>query len=159
MQKDGCPNKNGTLMNSKIKNLITAVTNFDRNAEALAIQVTRSEKPRIVQLNRDQLEQRGIRSDSTSITPKYAPSTIRRKRKLGQITRHVTLKDKEDFYGSFSIAYDKDSFEIISEDDKARYLINRYGAAILGLTPQNIGNLSQIIKPAFITMFFKTILT
>lgn len=145
-------------MNSKIKNLITAVNVFDKNAERLVIELSKGKQLTIKKMNTDQLEDRGIKADGSSIIPKYAESTKRRKRKLGQTTTHVTLKDKGDFHGSFEIVYGEDSFQLVSNDEKARWLIKRYGTSILGLTAQNIGNLSQILKPDFTELFFQVIL-
>lgn len=145
-------------MNSKIKALIASVRGFKSEAEILAIEVTKNHQPRIIELNTQQLEDMGIDSDGGNIVPKYAQSTVKRKTRLGQITSHVTLKDKGDFHGSFQVIYDQDSFSIVSRDEKATFLLKRYGSAVLGLTAENIGNLSQIIKPDYITLFYKYIL-
>ena len=145
-------------MNSKIKALIAAIQGFKSEAEQLAVEVTKNHQPRIIELNIQQLKDMGIDASNDKIVPAYARSTVKRKRRLGQITSHVTLRDKGGFHGSFEIVYDVDSFRIVSRDPKAKFLLEKYGSAVLGLTTTNIGNLSQIIKSDYVDLFYKYIL-
>jgi len=76
----------------------------------------------------------GKDSEGNSITPFYRPATITRKKKKGQPTDRVTLKDKGDFYDSLYLdAMNSGGFDIKSGDPKAKWLFDRYGPQILGL--------------------------
>ena len=103
----------------------------------------------IVDLNRyDQLYDKGIRADGSTITPLYANSTIKYKIRDGQKWDHVTLNDKGGAYESFNIAYSGGAFKITADLDKpGGNLAERYGKTILGLTEENIAIVRGWIKP------------
>lgn len=142
----------------KLEALIQSIRGFDKNAEQLAIAVTKNHQPKITGLNKEQLNAQGIRSDSTQITPPYTRNTIKIKQAKGQTTAYVTLRDKGDFQGDFQIVYQPDHFMLVSTDSKAKKLIAKYGAAIMGLTEDNIKVLAEVIKDDYINLFYKTIL-
>lgn len=142
----------------KLEALIQSLRGFDKNAEQLAIAVTKNHQPTITGLNKEQLNAQGIRSDSTQITPPYTRNTIKIKQAKGQTTAYVTLRDKGDFQGDFQIVYQPDHFMLVSTDSKAKKLIAKYGATIMGLTEENIKVLADVIKDDYINLFYKTIL-
>lgn len=94
----------------------------------------------------DQLNKKGIGGDSAELNPKYARSTIKRKSRLGQTTSHVTLRDTETFHDNFTIIYEADQVEIISQDSLTAHLRSRYGKEIFGLTEENMNKLRAIVK-------------
>ena len=68
----------------------------------------------------------------------YRPSTIRKKKKKGQPTTRVTLKDTGEFYESMFVVFDSEGFYITSSDDKTKYLVKKYGNTIFRLTDKNL---------------------
>lgn len=101
----------------------------------------------------------GKASDGKDIMPFYRPATIARKKKKGQPTDRVTLKDTGFFYSSLFLVTRKDgTFDIISSDVKSKWLMQRYGAKILGLggefrvqyiqqlTPEVLSKVHSILK-------------
>lgn len=66
----------------------------------------------------------------------YTKKTIESKKKKGQKTSFVTLKDTGDFYGSLFLAKRGENYEITSSDPKAERLFEQYGDSILDLTEQ-----------------------
>jgi hypothetical protein len=72
----------------------------------------------------------GKRPDGRGISPPYAPSTVRYKKRKNQPYDRVTLKDSGDLYASLLIT---DSLEVKSEYYLAD-LKDRYGSSILGVS-------------------------
>lgn len=104
----------------------------------------------------DQLYEKGITKDNTDIASyaPYSPVTVFIKKKKGQITTHVTLRDEGDFHRSFYIEFHPDSFEIAASDWKTQDLKKGYGPEIFGLTDENFFELAEYyIKPALIKYF------
>lgn len=98
----------------------------------------------------DQLFDRGVTREGVPIEryAPYRPFTISVKRAKGQPTSRVTLRDSGDFHESFFINFDNDSFEIKASDEKTEKLKFQYGAEIMGLTKENMQDLSEnYIKP------------
>ena len=106
----------------------------------------------------DQLSGKGITVSGTPITPAYTPFTTSIKRRKGQETGHVTLKDTGAFHKSIFIKYESDSFSIVAKDSKTPKIIKKYGDDILGLTEQNKGKVSELIEPDIIETMDKIIL-
>lgn len=85
------------------------------------------------------------------IEPPYAPRTIKRKIKKGQPTDRVTLKDTGKFYSSLRLESDEIGFRVVSNDEKVKYLVDRYGQAILRLSNYELKNLLRdYIRPALV---------
>ena len=84
-------------------------------------------------MNIEQLYSMGERRDGREITPYYAPATVAIKKKKGQRTDHVTLRDTFDWQASFFVQYYPDGFEIKASDWKTERLKRKYGDEILGL--------------------------
>lgn len=87
----------------------------------------------------DQLYRRGINGKGVKIASyaPYALSTIQKKKKKGQPTTRVTLRDTGDFHNSMFIVFDADGFYVTSDDYKTSKLIDRYGDEIFRLTDKN----------------------
>ncbi len=119
--------------------------------------VIRENEGLIVEMNsEDQLFEHGInrKGESLASYAPYSPVTIEIKRQKGQPTGRVTLRDEEDFHLSFYIDYQADGFEIRASDWKERDLTDYYGEEILGLTDENLRELThEYIAPEILKMF------
>lgn len=79
----------------------------------------------------------------------YAPKTIARKKKKGQKTNVITLRDTAMFYNSMFLEVDGSSYDISSKDPKAARLVDSYGESILDLTLKQQDNVVEnIVDPA-----------
>ena len=63
-----------------------------------------------------------------------------------QPTDRVTLKDTGEFHRSIFVKFTKDTIIIDSDNDLRDKLVEKYGAAIFGLTKQNKQALIRIIE-------------
>lgn len=93
----------------------------------------------IVALNTEkQLFQEGENAKGVTIRSyqPYSPVTISIKKKKGQPTNRVTLRDTEAFHKSFFILADGRAIWFKARDKKAEKLYERYGE-IFGLTTEN----------------------
>jgi hypothetical protein len=141
-----------------LRKLINTFLSFDVDSIALEIAKTNAFQTLVIKLNTEglptsQLYQLG--EDSTgrtleSIGGGYSPFTIEEKKRKGQPTDRVTLKDTGDFYLSFSVIPFKGGFEITANPIKDdTNLFEEWGKEILGLNQVNL----QII----INFYAKTI--
>jgi len=64
----------------------------------------------------------------------YAPQTIEKKKKKGQVFNHITLLDTSAFYDGMYVESKGAEITIYSSDSKTLKLINDFGQSILGLT-------------------------
>jgi hypothetical protein len=103
----------------------------------------------IIQLNtEDQLFDQGIGSDGLRLEPAYSNPYKKLKKALSQPSDRVTLRLEGDFYKSFEVIIGKDQFRINATDKKTKWLVNRYGEKIFGLTADNVTLFREIvIKP------------
>ena len=109
----------------------------------------------VLNLNRkSQLSNRGITGEGTPITPSYKPRTIEIKKRKGQTTKFVTLRDTGDFQDNFKIVYRQNEIEISADathhagvGNIVQHLQGRYGKEIFGLTEENITRVQKIILP------------
>jgi hypothetical protein len=71
--------------------------------------------------------------------------------KFGTFPRNIVLFETGEFYNSFKVKINKDSFEIQADTLKGNDdLIEKYGEDILGLTDESKDKLIEIIKPLII---------
>ena len=78
----------------------------------------------------------------------YAESTIKRKARKGQPTDRVTLKDKGDFYKTFSVDVFDDELYIEASTLKGSFnLTERWGDDLIGLTDPAKLELVQFVLP------------
>ena len=97
----------------------------------------------------DQLYDKGINSDGKQIKPDYATSTVSIKKRKGQPTNRVTLRNEGIFHKSFYIHYEADGFTITTTDPIQGVLTYNYGDEILGLTDENLYYvMERFVKPA-----------
>lgn len=78
----------------------------------------------------------GIGKDGAPILPDYAPRTIQIKRRKGQRTDVVTLRDKGDFYKDQYLDVRGSTFVIDSANPKTQDLVDKYGEKIFGLSTE-----------------------
>ena len=141
----------------KIKGLIEELENFKEKINAYLEAATMEAEDMILEMNMSQLYDSGEKSNGVRITPEYAPSTVQRKKKKGQPTNRVTLRDSFDWQSSFFIHYNPDGFEIKAADWKTEILKKRYGDEILGLQDEMVNILcDDVYIPALITELRKS---
>jgi len=112
----------------------------------------------IIELNtRKQLFDKGIGSDGQSLG-QYSNPYKRLKKALNQPSDRVTLRLEGDFYKSFEVIIDDKQFKINATDRKTKWLIDRYGERIFGLTKNNVNLFREIvIKPELLKEIRKEI--
>lgn len=106
----------------------------------------------IIELNTEgQLFDKGIDGEGMSLDSiggSYSDLTEASKRRKGQPFAHVTLKDTGDFYDSFMVHADKESFTISADTLKeGTDLLDRWGDDIIGLTDESLGLLVEELIP------------
>lgn len=127
--------------NTTLRNLEYRLRAFKDNLPGLLEEVVHSKEDVIIAaITNDQLFRRGVNGRNVKIMSymPYRPSTIRKKKKKGQPTTRVTLKDTGEFYESMFVVFDSEGFYITSSDDKAKYLTKKYGNTIFRLTDKNL---------------------
>lgn len=116
-------------------------------------QTVKQFKSEIIKLNQDQLEQEGVDSKGKKLPP-YAASTVRIKKRKGQRTDHMTLKDTGAFYEGFYLLAFHEFWEQGSRDSKAGKLEGKWSHTydegtvvsggygdIFGITEENLNKL------------------
>jgi hypothetical protein len=129
-----------------LDNTISVIEDLQKNKDKIILNLVSEYDDFVIGLNQAQLYDDGIRNDGSQITPPYAISTLRIKRKKRQPTDRVTLKDTGDFYDSFYIELGSNSFLINARDSITNILKGRYKDEILGLTEESKDELSQFLK-------------
>lgn len=92
----------------------------------------------IVKLNKEQLDE-GVYTDGEKITPEYTAFTKRIKRRIGQPSDRVTLKNTGKFRRQMNLATYSNRFQIFSKDAKAEKLKKKYAKQkdFFGLTQES----------------------
>lgn len=130
-----------------MRKILNGFINLDLDQIALDIAKTPAFKELVIKLNTEglptsQLFEKG--EDSTgisleSIGGEYAPFTIEEKKRKGQPTNRVTLKDTGDFYMTFNVIPFKGGFIIDANTIKdGENLEDDWGRNIIGLQPENL---------------------
>lgn len=103
-------------------------------------------EPQIVKAIQNQLYQRGIDGWGRKIMDyqPYTPVTIMIKKRKGQPTTRVTLKNTGAFYEDMHIVYTSDGFYVTSADKKTEELKTKYGPGIFRLTDENFTRLVRV---------------
>lgn len=117
----------------RITDLIGKLEDYRDNINSYLEAATIEAEDTIIDMNISQLYDSGERRDGKRITPEYAPATVAIKKKKGQPTNRVTLRDTFDWQASFWVQYYPDGFEIKASDWKTERLTQKYGDEILGL--------------------------
>lgn len=143
-------------MISPFKKIARRIETFDRvQRDRILMKYLKGLEAEIIDLNREQLKERGETSEGTKIASyqPYAPSTVSKKRSKGQPTDMVTLYDEGDFQGAFEVRFGNDWFAIFSNDYKAPFLEPKYGDEIYGLTEESKRYLLSLFRDDFVTEF------
>lgn len=126
--------------NATLRNLEYRLRIFKDSLPTLLEDIVRSKEDVIVSaIADDQLYRRGINGRGEKIMDyaPYAARTIENKKRKGQPTTRVTLRDTGDFHKSMYVVFDSEGFYITSDDEKAKYLVEKYGGEIYRLTDKN----------------------
>ena len=94
----------------------------------------------------------------------YAPSTIARKKKKGQITKYVNLRDTGNWYKDLFLKWDKDELMLENKDlpltsklIDGEYKFKGYGDAILELSQKEVDLVDKLVDE-YIAVMQKKIL-
>lgn len=136
---------------------IEAVKSAQSSTDELIIDQVRQEEAFAIQLQADQMFD-GRRGDGQQILPRYTQATVRIKRRRGQPTDRVTLRDTGDFHDSIVIDYGSDSFQYDATDEKRARLTRKYGNGIFGLDDQSLSDLIGRVREPIIREMQKRIL-
>lgn len=91
----------------------------------------------------------GLNGYGNEIMPPYTYTTVRYKKRQQQPFDRVTLYDTGDFYKSLKVEMDADGFRIVSDDKKAKDLLDRYGENVLRLMNESLTELIRVyLRPA-----------
>ena len=108
----------------------------------------------ITRLNTEEQLFKGFDStgkDLSAIGGPYTRLTQVIKRRKGQPTNRVTLKDNGEFYDSFKVSVERDGFVIDADTIKdGQDLMVRWGRDIIGLTDENLQQLIDVYQEYFI---------
>jgi hypothetical protein len=134
------------FFNSLIDKL-QSVADLELNEVAFKIASEKEVKDLVIRLNtKDQLFGLGEDSLGDSLGV-YSPFTVEEKKKKGQPTNRITLKDTGEFYSSFNVVPYRGGFTIkanpIKEDSN---LFDDFGADIVGLNENNLSILREVYK-------------
>ena len=133
--------------NTSIKNLEYRLRKFKDSLGSILEDVIRSKEDIIVSaVADDQLFRRGITGRGVKISSyaPYAQRTIEAKKKKGQPTTRVTLRDTGKFHKAMHIIYDSGGLRITSDDKKTPELVEKYGADIFRLTDKNLNRILHV---------------
>lgn len=137
--------------NASIRNLVYRLRKFkDILSEELKNEIMKHEDVIVQMVARDQLYEQGVEGRGISIMSyqPYTARTIKIKQKKGQPYDRVTLRDTGEFHDSLHVEFDDEGFYVTSTDDKAKYLLARYGKTIFRLTNKNFTELLRnYIRP------------
>ena len=126
--------------NATLRNLEYRLRAFKDSLPMLLEDVVRSKEDVIVSaIANDQLYRRGINGKGERIMDymPYTAKTIKNKRKKGQPTTRVTLRDTGAFHESMFVVFDSEGFYITASDEKTQDLVEKYGKEIFRLTNKN----------------------
>lgn len=127
----------------RITSLIGKLEDYRDNIYSYLEAATIEAEDTIIDMNISQLYDSGEKRDGTKITPAYAPETVAIKKKKGQPTNRVTLRDTFDWQASFWVQFYPDGFEIKASDWKTERLTQKYGDEILGLQDEMVKYLCE----------------
>jgi len=134
------------------------ISKFEKlDSDRIVSDLIRANNVLVADLQRAQL-MAGKDAEGQEITPEYRPSTKAIKRRKGQPTDKVTLKDTGKFYKATKAIILSDRFELDSLDIKRNKLTDKYGEQIFGLTEENIAILREKIKPSILEIVRQQIL-
>lgn len=130
--------------NATIRNLEYRLRRFKDSLPELLEDIIMDKEDAIVSaIANDQLYRRGINGKGEKIMDymPYTATTVKIKKRKGQPTTRVTLRDTGDFHKSMFVVFDSDGFYITASDDKTQSLIEKYGDEIFRLTDKNFNRI------------------
>lgn len=139
--------------------IIQRLRQFVREQDQYVMIATHDFEDEIIEMNVErQLNERGILSTGSPITPEYKSITEMLKRNSGKEWRHVTLRDNGDFHNSVFVRFEEKRFVLDATDPKKGALERKYGRKILGITDENLQILiDQHFRPRAQDIFRKAI--
>ena len=134
--------------NVLINNLTSRVERFKEDINFHIAQIIEANSDLIIAENvENQIYSDGVDTKGVSF-PSYAESTKKQKKRKGQPTNRVTLKDSGAFHESIGLDIRDDEFELITENETYKWLRGRYGENILGLRAEFIREFTwKIVYP------------
>lgn len=126
--------------NATLRNLEYRLRAFKDNLSMYLEDIIRDKEDVIVSaIADDQLYRRGINGRGEKIMSymPYTAKTIQNKKRKGQPTTRVTLRDTGAFHKSMFVVFDSEGFYITASDEKTEELIKKYGEEIFRLTDKN----------------------
>lgn len=126
--------------NATLRNLEYRLRAFKDNLPMYLEDIIRDKEDVIVSaIADDQLYRRGINGRGEKIMSymPYTAKTIQNKKRKGQPTTRVTLRDTGAFHKSMFVVFDSEGFYITASDEKTEELIKKYGEEIFRLTDKN----------------------
>lgn len=133
--------------NATIRNLEYRLRAFRDSLPNLLEDAVRSQEAVIVSaIANDQLYRRGINGRGKKIMDyaPYKPRTIQAKKRKGQPTTRVTLRDTGEFHKSMFLVFDEEGFYVTSDNRKTPFLIKKYGDSIFRLTDKNFTRIVRV---------------
>lgn len=130
----------------------------NKGIERVIQELFEMEKELILKLQTEKQLYQGVDAKGNDLEPPYAESTKAIKRRKGQPTNRVTLKDTGDFYDAMDVSYSPEDFQIINYDEKFEKLSNKYGADLLGLNEKSRELLKERLRKR-LQDYFKNELT
>jgi hypothetical protein len=133
---------------------MATVSQVIRNVRAVGQQEIAQESiqataPQYLEKQKAQLSE-GLNKDGSPILPKYAPRTVQIKKRKGQRTDVVTLRDTGDFYQDTFLDVRDSSFVIDSANPKTQDLLDKYGEDIFGIGGDfKASYVNEDLKPVF----------
>ena len=126
--------------NATLRNLEYRLRAFKDNLPMYLEDIVRDKEDVIVSAIADaQLYRRGINGRGEKIMSymPYTAKTIQNKKRKGQPTTRVTLRDTGAFHESMYVVFDSEGFYITASDEKTEKLVKKYGEEIFRLTNKN----------------------
>ena len=136
---------------NSLKDKLQGILDLELNEVAFKIASEKEVKDLVIRLNTQgektsQLFELGEDSLGDNLGS-YSPFTVQEKKKKGQPTNRITLKDTGEFYSSFNVVPYRGGFTIkanpIKDDDN---LFDDFGTDIIGLNETNLQILRDVYK-------------
>lgn len=126
--------------NATLRNLEYRLRAFKDNLPMYLEDIIRDKEDVIVSaIADDQLYRRGINGRGEKIMDymPYTAKTVQNKKKKGQPTTRVTLRDTGAFHKSMFVVFDSEGFYVTASDKKTEELVKKYGEEVFRLTDKN----------------------
>jgi len=145
--------------NASFRNLIYRLRRFKEIDRKIVLErAIETYKPEIESLFKEHLYYTGEDGYGRKLEP-YKDRTIYYKRRRGQPTNRTTLKDTGKFYASIEIIAMEDGFLIVSDNPVAKFLVSKYGNAILRISNATLSIIMEdYIKPLCLSQVRKIFL-